>query len=106
MIKEIGPQEFEQWRKERREFVLLDVREPHEREISVLEGDCFIPLGEVTSRFSELPSDTTIVVYCRSGARSERAGEFLCSKGFTDVYNLVGGINGYAREVDPSLPIY
>ncbi len=85
---------------------LLDVREPHELEISRLEGETLIPLGELAARLSELDSAEEMVVFCKAGTRSARALELLVSAGFRKVKNLKGGINAWAREVDPSLPIY
>jgi adenylyltransferase/sulfurtransferase len=85
---------------------LLDVREPHELEISRLEGADLIPLGQLAARLSELDSAEEMVVFCKAGTRSARALELLASAGFRKVKNLKGGINAWAREVDPSLPIY
>jgi adenylyltransferase/sulfurtransferase len=85
---------------------LLDVREPHELEISRLEGADLIPLGQLAARLSELDSADEMVVFCKGGTRSARALELLASAGFRKVKNLKGGINAWAKEVDPSLPIY
>ena len=85
---------------------LLDVREPHELEISRLDGADLIPLGQLAARLSELDSADEMVVFCKSGTRSARALELLASAGFRKVKNLKGGINAWAQEVDPSLPIY
>lgn len=85
---------------------LIDVREPHEQEISNLDGSELIPLGEFASRLLELDSTQEIVLYCKSGTRSTRALEILVSAGFKKVKNLKYGINAWALEVDPSLPIY
>ena len=85
---------------------LIDVREPHERSISSLPGEELIPLGQLASRLHELDSTQEMVLFCKSGSRSTRALEILVSAGFKRVKNLRGGINAWAREVDPSLPIY
>lgn len=85
---------------------LLDVREPHELEISRLENAQLIPLGQLASRLSELDSAQEMVVFCKAGTRSARALELLLSAGFRKVKHLKGGINAWAEEVDPSLPIY
>ena len=85
---------------------LLDVREPHELQISHLEGATLIPLGQLAARLSELDSAEEMVVFCKIGTRSTRALELLAGAGFRKVKNLKGGINAWAREVDPSLPIY
>jgi adenylyltransferase/sulfurtransferase len=85
---------------------LIDVREPHELEISKIEGAELIPLGQLAARLNELDSAEEIVLFCKSGTRSARALEVLASAGFRRVKNLKGGINAWAREIDPSLPIY
>jgi adenylyltransferase/sulfurtransferase len=85
---------------------LLDVREPHELEISRLEGATLIPLGQLAARLSELDSADEMVVFCKGGTRSARALELLASAGFRKVKNLKGGINAWAKQVDPRLPVY
>lgn len=85
---------------------LIDVREPHELEISRLPDATNIPLGQLASRLSELDSAEDMVLFCKSGNRSTRALELLTSAGFKKVKNLKGGINAWAREVDKSLPVY
>jgi sulfur-carrier protein adenylyltransferase/sulfurtransferase len=85
---------------------LIDVREPHELEISHLEGSHLIPLGQLAARLSDLDSAQEMVLFCKAGTRSARALELLVSAGFRKVKNLKGGINAWAKEVDPSLPIY
>lgn len=85
---------------------LLDVREPHELEISALPNAVNIPLGQLAGRLSELDSADDMVVFCKSGTRSARALELLSSAGFKKVKNLKGGINAWAKDVDTKLPIY
>jgi adenylyltransferase/sulfurtransferase len=85
---------------------LLDVREPHELEISALPNAVNIPLGQLAARLSELDSADEMVIFCKSGSRSARGLELLASAGFKKVKNLKGGINAWAREVDSSLPLY
>lgn len=87
-------------------LLLLDVREPHELEISALPGALNIPLGTLAARLPELDSAREMVVFCKAGTRSTRALELLVSAGFRKVKNLKGGINAWAREVDGSLPVY
>ena len=86
--------------------LLLDVREPHELEISKLPNAINIPLGTLAAHLSELDSARDMVVFCKGGTRSARALELLVSAGFKKVKNLHGGINAWAREVDTSLPLY
>jgi len=85
---------------------IIDVREPHELEISQIPGAELIPLGLLASRMSELDSAEEIVLMCKSGTRSTRALEILYSAGFRKMKNLKGGINAWAHEIDPTLPIY
>jgi adenylyltransferase/sulfurtransferase len=85
---------------------LLDVREPHELEISALPNAVNIPLGQLAARLSELDSADEMVIFCKSGSRSARGLELLASAGFKKVKNLKGGINAWANEVDQSLPLY
>lgn len=85
---------------------LLDVREPHELEISAIAGAKNIPLGEVAERMAELNSAEEMLVFCKRGSRSARAIEILASAGFKKMKNLKGGINAWAEEVDTSLPLY
>ena len=85
---------------------LVDVREPHELAISRIEGAENFPLGSLAARLTELDSSQEIVLFCKAGNRSQRALELLRSAGFRKVKNLKGGINAWAREVNPELPVY
>jgi adenylyltransferase/sulfurtransferase len=84
---------------------LLDVREPWEWAIGNLEqfGARLIPLAELTDRIGEVPEDRPVVVYCRSGQRSETAARRLMEEGRREVYNLRGGVLAWVRDVDPDL---
>jgi adenylyltransferase/sulfurtransferase len=103
---DITPVELARRLKEGNHIRLVDVREPHELEISRLEPADLIPLGQLAARLSELDSAQEMVLFCKSGSRSARALEVLLSAGFRKVKNLKGGINAWAREIDPSLPVY
>lgn len=103
---DISPSQLSETLSSGKELRLIDVREPHEREISNLAGSEIIPLGEFASRLSELDSSEYIILFCKAGTRSTRALEIMASAGFKKVKNLKGGINAWANEVDPSLPIY
>ncbi len=103
---EIGAKELAERLRNGERIRLIDVREPHELEISRIPGAQNIPLGDFASRMSELDSSEEIVLFCKSGTRSARALELLLSAGFRRVKHLKGGINAWAREVDPSLPVY
>lgn len=90
------------------DLFILDVREPHEWAISNLAhlGAVLIPKGDVVSRMNELDTAREMVVQCRSGARSTDVILELQKHGFTKLHNLDGGINRWAREVEPELPVY
>jgi sulfur-carrier protein adenylyltransferase/sulfurtransferase len=105
-VPEITPVEVKKWMDEKKPFVLLDVREPHEFQICRIPGSTLIPLGEVPKRMNELNSADEIVVHCRSGMRSAKAVEFLMQSGFRKIHNLKGGVLAWADEVDPSMPKY
>lgn len=102
-VHDVSPQ----WLSEHRRSVqLLDVREPGEREINEIAGSTSIPLGELRARFHELSTTQDLVVYCKVGERSARAVEFLLTVGFSRVFNLEGGIERWADEIDDALPGY
>ncbi|TWU25397.1 putative adenylyltransferase/sulfurtransferase MoeZ [Novipirellula galeiformis] len=102
---DIEASELKQMLDDGTEFVLVDVREPHEHEICSL-GGTLIPLAELTDRQHELPTDKTIVVHCKLGGRSAQAAHQLRELGFKDVRNLRGGIDAWATQIDPSMPRY
>lgn len=103
---EIGPKELASKMESRDDVHLIDVREPHELEISRIEGSDLIPLGQLASRMHELDSAEQIVLFCKSGGRSARALELLAGAGFRKLKNLRGGINEWARQVDQEQPVY
>ncbi|MEA3145235.1 MAG: sulfur-carrier protein adenylyltransferase/sulfurtransferase [Verrucomicrobiota bacterium] len=87
-------------------FVLIDVREPFEYEISRIPGSKLIPLGELPARLSELDSADDIVLHCKMGGRSAKALRILQEAGFRKLNNLQGGITAWSDDVDPSVPKY
>ena len=89
-------------------LVLVDVREPFERDIADLPevGQLRIPVGEIVERAGELDREAELVLYCRSGSRSGWATQQLLEKGFASVLNLRGGILAWRSEVDPSVRAY
>ncbi len=86
-------------------LLLLDVREPFERELSSI-GGVLIPLGELERRSAELDRSSQIIVYCRSGARSAKAAGILKAAGFSNVRNLAGGLQAWARKFDPAMRLH
>jgi rhodanese-related sulfurtransferase len=89
-----------------KDFTLLDVREPWELNICSMPGAISVPMRAVPARYLELPKDKEIVVVCHHGVRSQQVANYLERMGFDKLNNLVGGINAWAREIDPKIPTY
>jgi rhodanese-related sulfurtransferase len=88
------------------DFQLIDVREPHEYDICNLKGE-LIPMNEVPEHLDKIVRDKPVVIHCRSGARSGRICQYLEQEhGYTNLYNLKGGILAWADQIDPSMPKY
>ncbi|MFD4670785.1 adenylyltransferase/sulfurtransferase MoeZ [Lentzea sp. NPDC058450] len=104
----ITPLELKHKQESGEDFLLVDVREPHEFEIVRIPGSVLIPKDKILSgeAFSELPQDKPLVLHCKSGARSAEALAALHKAGFKDAVHVGGGVLAWAREVDPSLPTY
>jgi molybdopterin/thiamine biosynthesis adenylyltransferase/rhodanese-related sulfurtransferase len=104
-VPEITPRELKSRLDRGDDLYILDVREPHEFQISNLNGH-LIPLGELPRRVHELDSSREIVAHCRSGKRSAEAVDFLRKAGFRKILNLKGGILAWSEDVDPRVPKY
>jgi adenylyltransferase/sulfurtransferase len=88
-------------------FRLIDVREPHEHEVARIADAELKPLGQITQWAQELgDKDEEIILHCHHGMRSDRACQYLASQNFTNVKNLMGGIDEWSLKVDPSAPRY
>ena len=88
------------------DFQLIDVREPHEYEICNIKGE-LIPMNEISDNLDKISKDKIVIMQCRSGSRSGRIVEFLeQAHGYTNLYNLKGGILAWADEIDPEMPKY
>ncbi len=87
-------------------FILLDVRERDEVEIAKIEQSVHIPMHSVASRLSELDKEKEILVMCHMGARSANITGLLRTQGFAKAKSVAGGIDAYAKEIDPSLATY
>src|SRR5213080_2634735 len=90
----------------REAFQLIDVRETFEYEIARIDGAKLIPLGEISERLNELSGERLIVVHCHSGQRSAQAVRLLRQRGFSNIYNLEGGIDAWSEQIDPTVPKY
>ena len=104
-IPQMSVQELKQRIDAGEDVFVLDVREPYEIQIANIGGK-LIPMNEVPKRLAEIPQDREVVVYCRSGARSQRVAEFLAQQGYANVKNLAGGILAWANQIDPAMSKY
>lgn len=107
MDYEITVSELKSLRDGAGEVELLDVREPWEYDTAHISGSKLMPMGEVPARFNqELEPDSHIVVVCHHGVRSMNVTAWLRQQGFEKVQSLRGGIDRWAREIDPTVPLY
>jgi rhodanese-related sulfurtransferase len=103
---EITPQDLKTRLDRREATLLLDVRQDWETRLCRLPNAVHIPIEEIELRVEELNPGDDIVVYCHQGVRSAAVAEYLRSLGFTSVHNLAGGLDAWARTVDPSMRRY
>ena len=103
-MKEITVQELKKMMDTKEDFQLIDVREEHEYETANIKG-LLIPMGEAMDRADEISKNKKVVIHCRSGKRSATVITALEQHhGYTNLYNLKGGILAWASEIDPSMP--
>ncbi|HSH40472.1 MAG TPA: molybdopterin-synthase adenylyltransferase MoeB [Chthoniobacterales bacterium] len=105
-LPSISVHELKQRREMNAPLTLIDVREPYELELARIEGAKLIPLGQIEERAGEIDRRNHIVVFCHAGVRSARAVQILQRSGFTNIFNLEGGIDAWSEQVDPSVPRY
>ncbi len=87
--------------------LLLDVREPWEFRICHIEGSKLVPMREIPAAAAELDPDQEIVVICHHGIRSLQVARYLEEHlGFSNVINLAGGVDAWAREIDKGMAVY
>lgn len=102
----LAPQDLQERLDAGHELVLLDVREHAELEICALPGVTHVPLGELAVRLPELDPDAETVCICHHGIRSANAAVALAELGFERLWNLSGGMDRWARDVDPTMARY
>jgi rhodanese-related sulfurtransferase len=88
------------------DFMLLDVREPHEIAIASIPWATVIRMGDIPTHLGELPKDKEIAVLCHHGGRSAQVTMFLNANGFPNATNVDGGIDAWSTQIDPSVPRY
>ena len=105
-MDEITPRELKARLERAVPLVLLDVRQDWERRLCRLDGATHIPIEEIEYRTEELNPEDEIVVFCHQGVRSAAVREYLRQLGFSKVKNLAGGLDEWARTVDPTMRRY
>lgn len=88
------------------DVLFVDVREPQEWALCHVPNARHLPLATVAGRKEEIPRDRPVVLYCHHGMRSMRAATLLKDAGWENVLNLQGGIDRWAREMDPNMARY
>ncbi|MDQ7989797.1 MAG: rhodanese-like domain-containing protein [Candidatus Dactylopiibacterium sp.] len=108
MITPLAPEDLAAWLADaaRPAPLLLDVREPWEVEHVALPGSEAVPMAEIPARAHLLDATRPVVCICHHGMRSQRVALFLAQQGFTQLYNLTGGIDAWALRVAPGMPRY
>ncbi len=104
-MKEITVSELKKMLDSSVDFQLIDVREEHETDIASVGGE-LIPMGEVMDNLDKISKDKKVVIYCRSGNRSGVIVQALEAQGYSNVYNLKGGILAWATEIDTAMAKY
>jgi rhodanese-related sulfurtransferase len=104
-MKEITVSEFKKLKDNKADFQLIDVREEHELEICKIGGE-HIPMGDIMDNLNKVSKTKQVIIHCRSGARSGAICQALEAAGYTNVYNLKGGIVAWSNEIDPSVTKY
>ena len=104
--RDLDPETLAEWINRGQPLQLVDVRDPIELEISALPDAVNIPLERLNQRLRELDPTKTYVLFCRTGVRSARGVHQLSAAGFSHVYNLFGGINAWAEQIDPDMYQY
>lgn len=107
-MQQIAPRQLADWLADdsRQAPLLLDVREPWEFELCHLADARPLPMHLVPTRIGELTPDQDVVVICHHGGRSMQVAMYLERAGFASVFNLMGGVDAWAQDVDPAMRRY
>jgi len=107
-MRSISPPELAAWLADasREKPLLLDVREPWEYERARITGSQLVPMRQLPGRLTEIDREREVVAICHHGSRSAQVAMFLEKNGYRKVHNLVGGVDGWSRTVDPAVPTY
>lgn len=101
----LAVEDLKAWMDTGESFTLVDVRTAGERDTALIAGSVHLT-PEEGERLQQLPKDTRLIFHCHHGPRSQAAAEQFAALGFEDVHNLVGGIDAWSQQIDPSVPRY
>jgi adenylyltransferase/sulfurtransferase len=103
----VTPNELAQRREAGWSPYVIDVRKPHEADIAKLDFvDLMQSHDQIDAVIDQIPRDRDVVVFCKKGGRSAKAARVLAEHGFTQLFNLGGGINAWSTDVDEQIPLY
>lgn len=91
---------------ENNQIKLLDIREEWEHKLCAIPESTHLPLAKLEDVFDKVPQDKPLVVYCHHGYRSRRAMLWMKDHGYENVMNLIGGIDAWSLQIDPTIPRY
>lgn len=103
---EIDVETLDRMRRGGAPLLIVDVREPWEVETCSFDDSLAIPMGDFLERVEELPRDRTLIVICHHGMRSAQVAAWMRQNGFENAVNLAGGIDDWARRIDPTMKTY
>ena len=106
MLTNLSPAQIRDALATRADVMLVDVREPAEFAITHIDGATLVPMQTIPQQLASLPRDKEIILHCHHGMRSEMAGNFLLAQGFPRVSHMVGGIDRWSDEIDPTVAKY
>ena len=105
-VGQLRPRELAERLKQPEMPLLVDVREPEEWQFCRIAGAVHLPMDQLAQRLNELDREREVVIYCHHGIRSQIAAQFLSRQGFKRISNLVGGIDAWSVQVDPTIQRY
>ena len=105
-IYDIGVHELAGMRNDGAAHTVLDIREPAELAVCIIDGSVTIPMQQVPNELDRLTHEGPLIVVCHHGMRSAMVTEFLRKNGFDNAWNLAGGIDAWARHIEPDMPRY
>ncbi len=106
MLKELTPKQIHERLAAGEALTIIDVREAWELAICHVEGAQHIPMDDIPDALARIPREGAVVIMCHSGGRSGQVTLWLTMQGFTNVYNMAGGIDRWSVEVDATVPRY